>query len=56
VPLTTPFDFNRDGKPDLTVAEVLAKAEAVRLNPASTKDQLDTARDQLDRVEGFSTN
>ena len=42
--LTTPLDFDNDGRPDSTVAAVIANAERVRLNPASTKGQIDDAR------------
>ncbi len=44
LPLTTALDFNGDGQPDRTVAAVIADAEGVRLNPDSTKAQLDAAR------------
>lgn len=44
LPLTTPLDFDGDGQPDRTVAETIADAEHVRLNPASTNAQIDAAR------------
>lgn len=44
LPLTTPLDFDGDGKPDRTVAAVIADAERVRLNGASTNAQIDAAR------------
>ena len=55
MPLTTPFDFDRDGRPDFTVAQVLAAAESVRLNPASTKKQLDAAKDRVEVIARFAT-
>ena len=42
--LTTSFDFNGDHRLDGTVAQLIANAEHVRLDPASTKAQIDAAR------------
>ena len=44
LPLTTQVDVTGDGVLDGTVAKVLADAEQVRLDPASTKAQIDNAR------------
>ncbi len=45
--LTTPLDSNGDGQPDRTAAAVIADAERVRLDPASTGAQIDAARKAL---------
>jgi hypothetical protein len=45
-------DTNGDGIPDTAFSSVLANAESVRLNPASTPDQLRAQRDLLDRING----
>ena len=50
LPLTTPLDLNGDGKPDRTAAAVLADAEHVRLNRASTQQQIDAARQTVNNL------
>jgi FtsP/CotA-like multicopper oxidase with cupredoxin domain len=44
------LDTNKDKIPDTTFATVMATAEAVRLNPASTRAQLQAQRDILTRI------
>jgi hypothetical protein len=51
LPLTTPLDLNGDGKPDRTAAAVLADAEHVRLDRASTKAQIDAARKTVNDLQ-----
>lgn len=55
LPLTTPLDTNGDGRPDRTAAAVLADAERVRLNPAATQQQLQTARKTVQDLGKLST-
>jgi hypothetical protein len=43
-------DTNGDGTPDTALSTVLANAEAVRLNPASTRDQLLAQKTLLERI------
>lgn len=43
-------DTNNDGTPDTAFSTVMANAEAVRLNPASTADQLRAQKDLLERI------
>jgi hypothetical protein len=45
-------DTNGDGTPDTAFSTVLANAESVRLNPASTADQLRTQKNLLERING----
>jgi hypothetical protein len=45
-------DTNGDHVADTSFADVMATAEAVRLNPASTADQLRAQRDILERING----
>jgi hypothetical protein len=43
-------DTDGDGTADTAFSAVLATAETVRLNPASTTAQLDAQRDILERI------
>jgi Zn-dependent metalloprotease len=45
-------DTNADGVPDTPFSAVLANAESVRLNPASTADQLRAQKNLLERING----
>jgi hypothetical protein len=50
--LTELVDADGDGVPETQFAAVVAAAETVRLNPASTKAQLLAQRDILERING----
>ena len=50
--LTELVDADGDGTAETQFATVMATAEAVRLNPASTKAQLLAQRDILERING----
>jgi serine protease len=45
-------DTNGDGTPDTAFSSLMANAEAVRLNPASTSAQLLAQKDLLERING----
>jgi FtsP/CotA-like multicopper oxidase with cupredoxin domain len=50
VELNELLDTNNNGVPDTTFSNVMTNAEAVRLNPASIKSQLQAQRDILTRI------
>ena len=52
IDLTTLIDTNGDSVPDTAFATVMANAEAVRLNPASTSAQLTAQTEILERING----
>ena len=53
--LGTLVDTDGDSVPDTAFGDVLAAAEAVRLNPAATKQQLEAQKDLLERInEGLA--
>jgi hypothetical protein len=48
--LTTQVDTTGDGVPDVSFANAVAQAEAVRSNPASTKAQILAQKDILENI------
>jgi hypothetical protein len=53
VALTDLVDTNFDGTPDTLFSTLMAQAEAVRLNPASTREQI---LEQKTRLDSFNNS